>query len=420
MKKLICIILAILLAAGCAGGLAEGASSSGEMKILLVKEDVTASVYAEPGDGTAIDQLAGGTLCCAVGDPVKAGDVEYLLVFYLDSEKKGALGYIDAEDAQLLTEEEVKALLQDPEKMNALLDLVDAMNDLLMSQDGDTTGETGSGTSGSRKNASAETIPLLRQLYDQLTGALSRLFSFDLSEIAGNVADAAKTAVKDAAEVISEKFNETKEKLGQFAKTLEGKFGEAKEIVVEKFNEAKKTVEENWPAVEKKAGEILDTVKESAEEKFNEAKKTVEENWPAVEKKAGEILDAAKEKVDEILPEVQEKAADIVDSVKEKYEEFNEDPDAFLEDLKKDVTEKLEELDAASGNAAGSLLDKVAELSTNLEDLVNSDTFTLVKSAIPAFAENYREQGFSKGTETLVNMIKLAIDFMNQSSSGDN
>ena len=58
MKKWICIILAVLLAAGCAGGLAEGASSSDEMKILLVKEDVTASVYDEPG-GTAIDQLAG-------------------------------------------------------------------------------------------------------------------------------------------------------------------------------------------------------------------------------------------------------------------------------------------------------------------------------------------------------------------------
>ena len=356
MKKWICIILAVLLAAGCAGGLAEGASSSDEMKILLVKEDVTASVYDEPG-GTAIDQLAGGTLCCAVGDPVKAGDVEYLLVFYLDSEKKGALGYIDAEDAQLLTEEELKALLQDPEKMNALLDLVDAMNDLLMPQDGDTTGETGSGTSGSRKNAPAETIPLLRQLYDQLTGALSRLFSFDLSEIAGNVADAAKTAVKDAAEVIAEKFNE--------------------------------------------------------------AKKTVEENWPAVEKKAGEILDAAREKADELLPEVQEKAADIVDGVKKKYDAFSEDPDAFLEDLKKDVTEKLEELDAASGNAAGSLLDKVAGLSNELEDLVNSDTFTLVKNAIPAFAENYREQGFTKGTEALVNTIDLAMKLMNQSSSGD-
>ena len=92
---------------------------------------------------------------------------------------------------------------------------------------------------------------------------------------------------------------------------------------------------------------------------------------------------------------------------------------SFLEDLKKDVTENLEELDAASGNAAGSLLDTVAGLSNELEDLVNSDTFTLVKTAIPAFAENYREQGFTKGTEALVNTIDLAMKLMNQSSSGD-
>ena len=380
VKKLICMILAIVLAAGCVGSLAEGASSSEDSKFLQIKEGVTAPVFADPKDETPVDQLEGGTLCCAVGDPFTSANKEFLLIFYLNSQKKGTLGYIAAEDAQVLTEQELAKLMENPEKLNEVLDLVDALDEYFK----DNNETAAAATSGSNGSAVSSNRSLLGDLYDQAMNSLAGIFS---SDVANDLADAAQTVAKDAAEVVSEKFAEAK-------KAVEGK-----------LKEAQGTLEE---------------LGKTAGEKFDEAKKAVEENWPAVEKKAGEILDAAKDKVEEILPGAEKKVTDVLDGVKEKYDAFKEDPDAFLEDLKTDVTEGLEKLDVSSGNAAGSLLDTVAGLSNELEDLVNSDTFTLVKNAIPAFAENYRDQGFSKGTESLVNTVKLVIDLMNQSSSGDN
>ena len=348
MKKMICMILAIVLAAGCVGSLAEGASSSEDSKFLQIKEGVTAPVFADPKDETPVDQLEGGTLCCAVGDPFTSDNKEFLLIFYLNNQKKGALGYIDPKDAQALTEQELAELMEDPDKLNEVLDLVDALNSYLKT-DNDNTAEP---SSGNGKNAAPVTPSALSQLYDEAINALSGLLS---SDITGDLVDAAKNATKDALEVGSEKFGE--------------------------------------------------------------AKKTVEENWPAVEKKAGEILDTVKDKVDEILPGAEEKATDFLDGVKEKYEEFKKDPDAALENLQKELNEELDKLNVSSGNAVGSMLDEVAKLSDQLENLVNSDTFTLIKSAIPAVAQNYREKGLSEETDNLIDA--LVRQFLKQSSSGD-
>ena len=128
MKKWISLILAMLMIGVCAAGVAEGAEETGKTAFLRIKEGVTAQVYEKPGDEKAIDSLAGGKFCGLI-DTVTAesGDAWYQ-VFYLNSKGEGTPGYIKAEDADQLTEEELNALMEDPAVLNEILDLVDALD----------------------------------------------------------------------------------------------------------------------------------------------------------------------------------------------------------------------------------------------------------------------------------------------------
>ena len=141
MKKWICLMLVMLIAAGCAGGMAENAETS----FVQIKENVTAKVYAEPGDTAAADMLESGRICGLMDETTEAG-VALLCVLYLDSARKGRIGYIGAEDANKLTQEELTALLEDTEKLNEVLDLIDAVNDYLKDQTGSGSGQADAGT----------------------------------------------------------------------------------------------------------------------------------------------------------------------------------------------------------------------------------------------------------------------------------
>ena len=204
MKKLICLILGILMAVGCFGALAE----SGETAFLQIKEDVTANVYENPGDAAPADTLESETICGLLEETAgEAGEVWYR-IFYLSSEKKGKVGYIRAEDAEKLSEEELTALLTDPDKLNQVLDLIDAVNDYLKTQEtgniAQTDTETKTNTTG-KETEQKTTKQFYTTAMEKLQQVFSALGSVDLSgtvDASKEMADKVKEAGTDLADGI--------------------------------------------------------------------------------------------------------------------------------------------------------------------------------------------------------------------------
>ena len=128
MKKLISLMLAVLMITLCACGFAEETDVSAKTAFVQIKEGVTAQVFKKPGDKKAVDTLSGGQICGLLGEETTETGVAWFQVFYLNSKKAGTPGYINAEDAEQLTEEQLKALMNDPEKLNEILDLVEALD----------------------------------------------------------------------------------------------------------------------------------------------------------------------------------------------------------------------------------------------------------------------------------------------------
>ena len=107
MKKWISLFLAMLMIGVCAAGIAEGTEETGTTAFLRIKEGVTAQVYEKPGDAQAVDSLAGGKLCGLIDTVTTESGDAWFRVFYLNSKGEGVPGYIRAEDADQLTEEEL-------------------------------------------------------------------------------------------------------------------------------------------------------------------------------------------------------------------------------------------------------------------------------------------------------------------------
>ena len=63
MKKIICLILATLMAVIGVCCLAEGKDENEETAFLQIKEGVTAKVYRSAGDAEANDSLKSGSFC---------------------------------------------------------------------------------------------------------------------------------------------------------------------------------------------------------------------------------------------------------------------------------------------------------------------------------------------------------------------
>lgn len=238
MKKLICLILGIMIAAGCLSGLAESTDSS----FVQIRENVRAKVYAKPGAAEAVDTLQGGRICGLLEETNEAGGA-WLFVFYLDGAKKGRTGYISAEYAVRLSQDDLTALLEDPEKFNEILDLIDAVNEYLKTSE---PGDYSLNNSTSQANNRTEEKGL-QQFYkdamEKLQKVFSKMGSIDLSaaaDAAGEIGDKVKAAgedlldlAKDTAESVKddleEKADEAREKLQDV--DLSAKLEEVKEKV---------------------------------------------------------------------------------------------------------------------------------------------------------------------------------------------
>ena len=389
MKKLICLMMTAIMALVCAGGIAEGTGGSEEAPFLQIKEDVTARVYAEAGGAETADTLKGGSFCGLLESVTVSGN-EWFRVFYLDSRKKAAVGFINGDDAVRLTMDELKKLLEDPEKANEILDLIDALNDFLKDQ----SQETGAGESANSSNSgSSKGNNFLQKLYDDGMEMLNSFFDSD--------------------------FSQSLDQIGKMGEEVLGSLTEAgKEIVGGAVEGGKELI--------KKGGDIL------------------EENMPAVreglEKLGQKIEEAAKS-----LKNLPEDAGKIIEEIIEKVKEAAESitDEEKTKDIREKIDEALKEIDASAGKGTGyairtltAVTDKVAtsipgalesmsektgflaeeinKLKTWMENWLNGNDYQNIQNYSNAAAIVYELFGFSNGTSTIKTAVKTFIDgFLN-------
>ena len=141
------------------------------------------------GDETPVDTLEGGRIFGLLGETEEAGAV-WFHIFYLDSQKQGRDGYIEAEKAEKLSQDALTALMADPDKFNEILDLIDAVNASLSLSD-ESADETADQKTGSQKKNN------LKDFYEQAMDAVK--------EVSGAIGSADLNAVTDAVEEIGEK-----------------------------------------------------------------------------------------------------------------------------------------------------------------------------------------------------------------------
>ena len=393
MKKLISLLLAVLLAVLCAGGIAEGTEATEETAFVQIREGVTAQVFAKPGDEKAIDSIPGGQVCGLIDETTEAG-ATWFQVFYLNSMKKGATGYIIAEDAKKLSADELKALMEDTTTLNEILDLIDALNDYLG------TGSTGT-TGGNRTNTETngggteEESTGFKALYDKAMKALKALFSMNLSTgtnkgsttgIAGKALDTAKDVAGkalDTAKDIAGKAADT-------AKNIAGKASDTAKDVADKATDAAKNIADKAPDIAK---DIADKASEAGTD---------------IAKKAAEgISDAAKAMKDGVT---KEDIQDLIDSINKTLglEENKIDLDDKLDQMQK----TLDSINENLGNKTGKALDSVDDAMENTRKWIDGDKFTQIRNAVKDLSQKFKENGFWKGagsTGNFFNSIKDAI-----------
>ena len=400
MKKLIAFILAMLMAAGCMSGIAEGTGSSEKTAFLRIREGVTAQVYASPGDETAADTLSGGRFCGLIEEKTEAG-VAWFHVFYLNSRKEGATGYIHAEDAIQLREDELKAVLEDLGTSNDVLDLIDALNDYLGKQSGSSA--AGNDSSSRSSNGGATQKSGFADLYDQAMKALGQVFGTDVSGELEKISDAGKEIAGKAV-------------------------GAGKDLAEKAGKEVKKVIDDNLP----KAKEEFDKLTDNAAEKFKELKdgpvKDLAENAGDALKSlkdgpvkdlvenAGDALKSLKdgpvknvlENISDTIESLKDGAAkDLLDNVSDTIDSLKKDPAKVLKDTQEKMENLLDNLNKSLGEGTGNALDGLGDKLAEAKKFISSDTFDLIPAAADGLADVFKDSGFKDGAKSVGAILQI-------------
>ena len=92
MKKLGCLLMVVVMMMVCSLGCTVGFAESAEMAP-FVQTLTDAQVYAKAGGSEAADTLAAETVCGLI-ETVAEGGSDWFHVYYLNSAKKAAEGYL--------------------------------------------------------------------------------------------------------------------------------------------------------------------------------------------------------------------------------------------------------------------------------------------------------------------------------------
>ena len=318
MKKGIAMMLAAVMLLFCAAGLAEETGVSAETVFLRIRENVTAQVYADPQGGQAAAALESGRFCVLIDE---TSDI-WLHVLYLNDQKKGETGYIHADDAEPVNQEELEALMEDPEKINEILDLIDALLEYGTAE--------AAPAPAAEKETDTNAVPAesgFEKLYQNAVTSLRQVFGTDLQgtldtagKAAGEAAEAGRkvleSAAKDAGEMLGKAGNTVREGLSSAADAAKGLLGMAGETVRKEINEKLPGAKEKLEEIRDQAADAAGTLAGKASEAADAISGTVSDAVKAIrDGSAKEQLDDLMKNVQDAVSAVKEQAGEALNSV---------------------------------------------------------------------------------------------------------
>ena len=418
MKKILCLVLALLLALSCTAGWAEGEDAE-LTAFLQITGEKPVPVYENPSDAKEADFLQPGQLCGLV-DEAEDGGIRWFHVVYVNNAGKGADGFIHAESAERLTAGRFREIMEDPAKANEAMDLLEAVKAYLneLSSGGSAAGGTqaGAGSAGSLSGK-------FRTFFDEAMKALNGVFGMDVDGELEKVSDMTKEiagkAVDTGVDVISTAVDGTE----RLAEDVSGVVGEK--------------LEEALPGLKEDVDGLLDTGKElfdSAREKVGELPETQEETlarldellgelkdmYDSVREKAGEFAsdasDQVRDAVTEKVPETQEDISAALNGLLERVEELEKKASEGWDSVQEEGKETYEGINEDVADAAEAVSNKFDGVLQQVrdyldkeeinEDLNNMDDFVSLISAL------YQKDGALGGTAETLQILDVALNYL--------
>ena len=276
MKKTLCLMLTLLLALPFGYSLAEAAGDR-VGSFLLIPEGEPVPVYTEITDAEPADALESGKLCGLLKE-VSEQEVLWDLVVYADREKKAAIGYVRADQVILLATDEFQALMQSTEKMNEVLDLLQAIDEILSEKTQQTAAvPAGSGIGGSSGSQPPKKtgLPDFRAFYNTAMQSLDKILNAGLPPEIGNAADTVRDLTQRAVKAGADAANSAIGGISGFIQENSGKVipkaTEDLKQILEKAGDSVSAFKENFensllPEYKEKAGELYEQARELAGE----------------------------------------------------------------------------------------------------------------------------------------------------------
>ena len=276
MKKTLCLMLTLLLALPFGYSLAEAAGDR-VGSFLLIPEGEPVPVYTEITDAEPADALESGKLCGLLKE-VSEQEVLWDLVVYADREKKAAIGYVRADQVILLATDEFQALMQSPEKMNEVLDLLQAIDEILSEKTQQTAAVpagSGTGSSSGSQTPKKTGLPDFRAFYNTAMQSLDKILNAGLPPEIGNAADTVRDLTQRAVKAGADAANSAIGGISGFIQENSGKVipkaTEDLKQILEKAGDSVSALKENFensllPEYKEKAGELYEQASKLAGE----------------------------------------------------------------------------------------------------------------------------------------------------------
>lgn len=276
MKKTLCLMLTLLLALPFGYSLAEAAGDR-VGSFLLIPEGEPVPVYTEITDAEPADALESGKLCGLLKE-VSEQEVLWDLVVYADREKKAAIGYVRADQVTLLATDEFQALMQSPEKMNEVLDLLQAIDEILSEKTQQTAAVpagSGTGSSSGSQPPKKTGLPDFRAFYNTAMQSLDKILNAGLPPEIGKAADTVRDLTQRAVKGGADAANSAISGISGFIQENSGKVipkaTEDLKQILEKAGDSVSAFKENFensllPEYKEKAGELYEQASELAGE----------------------------------------------------------------------------------------------------------------------------------------------------------
>lgn len=386
MKRFIRMILIVTMAATicCTAGLAEETADGGTALFLQIPKGITAQVYLDDKGEEPADTLEGGSLCALISEKM-TDDILWEHVFYLNGKKEGTTGYINSAAVKKLSQEELQNLLTDPDQVNKILDLVDAL-------DAYTAG------------ASQPNIPVrndaqpkentFETLYSAAVETLGKIFNNDFSGTLEKAKDAAGNLAEQAKAEIEEKVPgaiETVEKLGQQVKEATKPLQETAEKLGQQVNEATKPLQETVGDLVQKAGnEISDKLPEN----MKDAMKKLEQ----LKDKVSDTIDSMKDGgAEEKMKELMNRVTEATDSLKNNSGE----------QIEKVQNEMGKMIDSLGSKLNGETMEEISNLTKEADKMMQSTEFQNAMKIVNKLSGSIQTGDETGGLQIIKNLVDL-------------